>query len=66
MISHNPEHDLEGSFQVRVGYTTVTVKGLTRRDAIEQAREQLCLEMPRMWDVIQSLEHHRFEVFYLK
>ena len=62
MISHNPDHSPKSTFQVRVGHTTVTVKGMNRDDAIEHARERLCLDMPRMWDVIQSLDDHRFEV----
>jgi len=63
MISHNPEHEPKNTFHVRVGHTTVTVKVHSREDAIEHARQRLCLDMPRMWDVIQSLGHHRFEVF---
>ncbi len=63
MISHNPEHEPKRTFHVRVGHTTVTVKGHSRENAIGQARQQLCQDMPRMWDIIQSLGHHRFDVF---
>ena len=49
-------------FDVRVGHAKVTVEGRTQGEAIEEARRRLCLEMPRMWDVIQSLDASKFEV----
>jgi len=62
MISQNPVHRPKNTFHVRVGHTSVTVQGLSREDAIQHARQRLCLDMPRMWDVIQSLDDRRFEV----
>lgn len=63
MISHNSnEEEKPPVFFVRVGLTTVTVSGDSRADAIRQARRKLCREMPRMWDVIQSLDESRFQV----
>ena len=62
MISHDPNHQPKNMFHVRVGYATVTVVGTDRSDALQAARQRLCLEMPRMWDVIQSIDENRFEV----
>jgi hypothetical protein len=54
------------SYHVQIGFTTVTVKGQTREDALKEARRQLCLDMPRMWDVIQKLDDSRFVVAALR
>jgi len=62
MISHEPEHHPKNNYQVRVGHTIVNVDGLDRADAIQAARTRLCLDMPRFWDVIQSIDDQRFEV----
>ena len=63
MISHNPNEEAKPPvFFVKVGLTTVIVPGDSREDAIRQARRKLCREMPRMWDVIQSLDESRFQV----
>ena len=56
-----PNQPLVG-YRVSVGHFTVTVEGRTKEEAITAARRQLCRELPRMWDVIQSLETSRFEV----
>jgi hypothetical protein len=55
-----PNQPLVG-YQVSVGHFTVKVEGRTKEEAITAARRQLCRELPRMWDVIQSLETSRFE-----
>ena len=49
-------------FEVTVGHKTVTVECATKDEAVEMARRQMCLELPRMWDVIHSLEDERFQV----
>jgi hypothetical protein len=49
-------------FQVTVGHSRVTVTGVTREDAIQQARRALCLQLPRLFDVICGLDTSRFEV----
>lgn len=49
-------------YEVCVGHFTVKVEGRSKEDAIIAARKRLCRELPRMWDVIQSLEHERFQV----
>ena len=60
---HPEEHrrDLM-SFFVRVGHARVRVRGSNVADAIRQARRQLALELPRMWDVIHALDESQFEV----
>ena len=49
-------------YEVRVGYLFVRVQGENRAAAIRRARQRLCHEMPRMWDVIQGLADSKFEV----
>jgi len=49
-------------FIVRVGHTTVTVESHSPEEAIRQARQVLCQQLPRLWDVIQELDESRFEV----
>lgn len=49
-------------YSVRVGLRQLEVNGQSRAEAIERARAQLCDEMPRMWDVIQTLEVHKFDI----
>ena len=50
------------TYNVRVGHNVVTVKCQNEEEAVEAARKQLSLDLPRMWDVIQSLDATRFEV----
>lgn len=61
MFEITPQPHL-GTFQVQVGHMTVTVKGHTQQEAIAAARRRLCLELPRLWDVIQMLDPDRFQV----
>lgn len=49
-------------FDVRVGHAVVTVEARDEVEAVSAARERLCQELPRMWDVISQLEVARFEV----
>lgn len=49
-------------FEVSVGFSCVTVNGATREDAIQQARRVLCAQLPRLYDVIRSLDTNRFQV----
>ena len=41
-------------YEVRVGFMRVDVRGTSQADAIKKARERLCAELPRMWDVISQ------------
>jgi len=49
-------------YNVQVGHWRVQVPGSNSADAIEQARRRLCLDMPRLWDVISKLAADRFTV----
>lgn len=49
-------------YEVIVGHARVTVTGASKDEAVLAARRRLCRDMPRMWDVIQSLDLQRFEV----
>ncbi|MBI83403.1 MAG: hypothetical protein CMJ81_09420 [Planctomycetaceae bacterium] len=62
MNSQNHEFPAAATYQVRVGHSKITVPGTNHTEAIQEARRRLCLEMPRMWDVIQALEDARFLV----
>jgi len=57
---------LEQTYEVSVGHARVRVRGASLDEAIEQARTKLCVDLPRMWDVIQSLEISRFEVLQIE
>ena len=49
-------------FCVRIGHHAVVVEAPSPHEAICEARRLLCVEMPRLWDVIHHLEDSRFEV----
>lgn len=49
-------------YDVRVGHFAVRVQGATPQEAILAARRQLCVDLPRLWDVIQAMEPSRFSV----
>jgi hypothetical protein len=55
----------ENRYRVEIGHTSVTVEGETVQEALSAARIRLCRELPRLWDVIQSLEDHCFRVMRL-
>lgn len=50
------------TYVVRVGHARITVEGCDRQEAIREARRLLALDLPRMWDVIYSLDEHRFDI----
>jgi hypothetical protein len=49
-------------YEVRLGHSFVTVEGHDAHEAIQQARRALCLDMPRLFDVIQSCAADQFRV----
>ena len=49
-------------YRVRVGHTEVTVKATSADEAITLARLQLSQDLPRFYDIIQTLEPTRFDV----
>ena len=52
----------EKTYEVSVGHARVRVQSASRDEAIAQARARFCVDMPRMWDVIHSLDMQRFDV----
>ena len=62
MIHKQDDSGQPREFLVRVGHYSVRVAGRDGRSAIVAARQRLCDEMPRMWDVITRLENRRFLV----
>lgn len=49
-------------YVVRLGHLRVDVVAEDADQARLLARQQLCLELPRLWDLIQAMEAERFEV----
>jgi hypothetical protein len=49
-------------YRVIVGHASVTVSGHSRDEALQNARRRLCIEMPRMWDVIERLDPRSFQI----
>jgi hypothetical protein len=49
-------------YRVEVGHVTLSVRGASPAEAIRIARSRLCLELPRLWDVIRSMDDSRFRV----
>lgn len=52
-------------YQVSVGHASVIVQSNSPVDAIRMAREKLCRDFPRLWDVISKLADSRFQVLDL-
>ena len=59
MISFNPEIEFK-RYNVRVGHHSVVVKGRNEREAIDAARRQISVDLPRLWDVINSMDETQF------
>ena len=49
-------------FAVKIGHFRLEVEGNSREQAIQSARRRLESELPRLWDVIASLDSRRFVV----
>lgn len=52
-------------YQVSVGHASVIVQSDSPTEAIRAAREKLCRDFPRLWDVIAKLADSRFQVLDL-
>ncbi|MCC9608206.1 hypothetical protein LOC68_01150 [Blastopirellula sp. JC732] len=61
MDTHAERH----KYQVSVGHTSVIVQSNSPTDAIRAAREKMCRDFPRLWDVISKLADSRFQVLDL-
>jgi hypothetical protein len=61
---HNKHRDKQTDcqYEVRIGHARVRVRGRSDEEALRHARNRLCLDMPRLWDVIQSMEINNFEI----
>ena len=49
-------------YRVRLGHNEVTVTGSSQDDALQKAKDELCRDMPRLWDVIDKLDPSRFVI----
>ncbi len=49
-------------FCVRLGFLKTVVEAADPGHAVQQARRQLALEMPRHWDMIYTAQPGRFQV----
>ena len=61
---HHPNRNNQTScdYEVRIGHTRVRVQGRSDEEALQQAKNRLCMEMPRLWDVIQAMEINNIEI----
>ena len=50
------------TYRVAVGHSEVTVQAKSPREAIRLARRKLAEELPRLYDVISSLEETKFSI----
>ena len=53
---------IEREYRVMLGHSSVKVRGRTVQEALRAARDRLCRELPRLWDVIQTLDDASFRV----
>ena len=58
----NTENQPLNLYRVRVGHWEVQLKAHDAEEAVQLARRQLAREMPRLYDVIQTLTATRFQV----
>ena len=49
-------------YRVDVGHVSIQVQAGCAKEAVQAARRQLCVELPRLWDRIRAMEVHRFRV----
>ncbi|MCA9184512.1 MAG: hypothetical protein R3E01_14700 [Pirellulaceae bacterium] len=59
---HHPKKNQLQRFHVTLGHSRVTVFASNEASALQVARQQLCQEMPRMWDVIAATDASRFQI----
>lgn len=53
-------------YRVTVGHVSVSVQCSSSGEAIRLARSRLCAELPRLWDVIRTMDAARFNVIVVK
>ena len=49
-------------YRVKVGHMEIVVRARSVENAIAETRRQLVRDMPRLYDIIRSLESTKFEV----
>ena len=54
--------EFPGQYAVSIGHTRVVVDSASPQEAIKKARLRLGVELPRLYDVIHSLDDARFTV----
>ncbi len=59
---HEPFPEPRHRYKVQVGHCRVTVEGDSPEEAILAARRMLGQDLPRLFDVISTLDAARFEV----
>ena len=55
-------HDALKTYRIRVGHWEIELKARDAEEAIQLARRAMACELPRLYDVIQSLTAARFQV----
>jgi hypothetical protein len=53
-------------YRVTVGHVSVAVECSSSAEAVRLARTRLCVELPRLWDVIRTMDASRFKVIVVK
>ena len=61
MIDFGPMENTR-RYLIELGHARVHVESSSPKEAIREARRQLCADMPRLWDVIQGMDESRFRV----
>ncbi len=49
-------------YRVQLGHVQVDVDAADAQEALRHGRKRLCVEFPRLWDLIQSTPDARFTV----
>ena len=58
----NDHESVLKTFRIRVGHWEICLKARDAEEAIQLARRQMARELPRLYDVIQTLTASRFLV----
>ncbi len=50
------------SYRVQLGHVQVNVPAENAQDALRRGRQRLCVEFPRLWDLINTTPDARFVI----
>ena len=53
-------------YRVEIGHISLAIQCSSPEEAIRLARTRLCLELPRLWDIIRTMDASRFKVVIVK